>query len=101
MEPYRPMCVRQNMPRHAPLGGRGMGPGQLEGLQAMHSRTAGSRGTRVGSANTSAVMSIYTHAVMSVHSAQSANFVQTIGIPSPGLRSSVIPREPSRDRTCN
>jgi hypothetical protein len=64
-----------------------MGPVRLGEPQAPHSRSAGSRGTKVGSANTSAVMSIHTLAVMSVHSAQSANFVQIIGIPSPGLRS--------------
>ena len=87
MRPYRPLCVQPDIPRYAALGDRGRGPGQLEGLQAMYSRSAGSRGTTVGSANTSAVMSIHTLAVMSVHSAQSANFVQIIGIPSPGLRS--------------
>ena len=79
------MCVRLDMPRYAALGGRGMGPGQLEGLQAPHSRSAGSRGTRVGSVNTSAVLSIHTLAVMPIHSAQSANFVHIIDIPSPGL----------------
>jgi hypothetical protein len=73
------------MPRYAAQGGRGMGPVQLGGPQAPHSRPAGSRGTRVGSVNTSAVMSIHTLAVMPIHSAQSANFVQIIGIPSPGL----------------
>jgi hypothetical protein len=81
------MRVRADMPCYAALGDRGMGPVQLEGLQAPHSRSAGSRGTRVGSVNTSAVMSIHTLAVMSIHSAQSANFVHIIGIPSPGLGS--------------
>jgi hypothetical protein len=64
-----------------------MGPGQPGGLQAPHSRSAGSRGTRVGSVDTSAAMPIHTPAVMSIHSAQSANFVHIIGIPSPGLGS--------------
>jgi hypothetical protein len=68
-----------------PWEAEGMGPVQLGGPQAQHSRSAGSRGTRVGSVNTSAVMSILTLAMMSIHSAQSANFVQIIGIPSPGL----------------
>ena len=72
-------------PHYAAREGRGMGPGQLEGPQAPHSWPAGSRGTRVGSVNTSAVMSIHTLAVMPIHSAQSANFVQIIGIPPPGL----------------
>jgi hypothetical protein len=40
---------------------------------------------RGGSVHTSAVMSIHTLAVMSMHSAQRANFVQIIGIPSLGL----------------
>jgi len=79
------MCVQVDMPRYVALGSRGMGPVQLGGPQAPHSRSAGSRGTRVGSVNTSAVMSIHTLAVMSIHSAQSANFVHIIGIPTLGL----------------
>jgi hypothetical protein len=73
---------------HAPLlrpWGTWDGTRPDSGAQSPRSRSAGSRGTRVGSMNTSAVMSIHTLAVMSIHSAQRANFVQIIGIPSLGL----------------
>src|SRR5437867_4307394 len=45
---------------YAAREGRGMGPGQLCGACGPPSWPAGSRGPRVGSVNTSAVMSIHT-----------------------------------------
>jgi hypothetical protein len=80
------VCVSGHTPLRRPgRPGDGTRPSRQHPSKPYSSRSAGNRGTRVGSVNTSAVMSIPTLAVMSIHSAQSANVVQIIGIPSPGL----------------